>query len=167
MNSIGRVQLVRRHNPVLTALDPKSPLSVGNGEFAFTADVTGLQTFDEPYLKTIPLCTLSQWGWHSAPRPADLPPLRLTDYDSPGRTVAAGSRRRLGPSRSTSDDPTARRRPLRAVRTPPRRRSLRRFPRLVRRHAAAAQRARMGAHAAPRLKPLLPLVRIRAGRGQT
>src|SRR5439155_9664885 len=87
MDAIDRIALVRRHNPVLTELDPASPLSVGNGEFAFTADVTGLQTFDDAYLKTTPLCTMSQWAWHRDPRPADLPPLRLTDYDAHGRSV--------------------------------------------------------------------------------
>src|SRR5438552_13243848 len=84
MDAIDRIALVRRHNPVLTDLDPASPLSVGNGEFAFTADVTGLQTFDDAYLKTTPLCTMSQWASHRDQRPADLPPLRLTDYDAHG-----------------------------------------------------------------------------------
>ncbi|HKI68799.1 MAG TPA: hypothetical protein VKA67_04370, partial [Verrucomicrobiae bacterium] len=42
---IDRRVLVRRHNPVVTGFDPFSALSVGNGEFAFTADVTGVQTF--------------------------------------------------------------------------------------------------------------------------
>jgi hypothetical protein len=39
---IDRHALVTRHNVVLTGVDILSPLSVGNGEFAFTADVTGL-----------------------------------------------------------------------------------------------------------------------------
>ena len=60
---------VERHNPVLTAMDIHSPLSVGNGEFAFTADITGLQTFAERYETGCPLCTQSQWGWHSFPNP--------------------------------------------------------------------------------------------------
>jgi hypothetical protein len=42
---IDRQALVRWHNPVVTRFDPFSALSVGNGELAFTADVTGLQTF--------------------------------------------------------------------------------------------------------------------------
>jgi len=42
-------------------------LSVGNGEFAFTVDVTGLQTFPEAFTHTIPLGTLSDWGWHTIP----------------------------------------------------------------------------------------------------
>src|SRR5947208_15727752 len=94
MDAIDRIALVRRHNPVLTELDPTSPLSVGNGEFAFTADVTGLQTFDEPYVKTTPLCTMSQWGWHTSPRPKDLPELRLAEYDAHGRKVGYATDRR-------------------------------------------------------------------------
>jgi hypothetical protein len=53
----------------LARFDPESPLSVGNGEFAFTVDATGLQTIPEEYEKTIPLGTLSQWGWHTWPNP--------------------------------------------------------------------------------------------------
>ena len=60
--AIDRRSLVRRHNPTLAALDPRSPLSVGNGEFAFTADITGLQSLPQPYESGIPLSTLSQWG---------------------------------------------------------------------------------------------------------
>ncbi len=65
--SIDRYELVKRHNPILKSIDINSPLSVGNGEFAFTADVTGLQTFFDEY-SHIPLCTQSQWGWHSYPQ---------------------------------------------------------------------------------------------------
>ena len=64
---IDRRSLVSRHNPVNQSMDPWSPLSVGNGEFAFTADATGLQTFPELYENTIPLATLAQWGWHTIP----------------------------------------------------------------------------------------------------
>ena len=87
--AIDRAALVRRHDPVLRKLDPLSPLSVGNGEFAFTADVTGLQTFPEEYASLAPLCTMSQWGWHTTPRPAGLEgkELRLTAYDTHGREV--------------------------------------------------------------------------------
>ncbi|HEX7317339.1 MAG TPA: hypothetical protein VF297_25800 [Pyrinomonadaceae bacterium] len=87
--AIDRAALVRRHNPLLRKLDPLSPLSIGNGEFAFTADVTGLQTFPEEYESLAPLCTMSQWGWHTTPRPAGLEgkELRLTAYDTHGRDV--------------------------------------------------------------------------------
>ena len=49
--AIDRHALVTRHNVVLTKLDVENPLQVGNGEFAFTADISGLQTFAEAFLK--------------------------------------------------------------------------------------------------------------------
>ena len=62
---INRFSLVNRHNVNVSAADSLNSLSVGNGEFAFTVDVTGLQTFPEFYKNGIPLGTQSQWGWHS------------------------------------------------------------------------------------------------------
>ena len=65
---IDRESLVQRHNPKLFEIDTTSPLSVGNGRFAFTADVTGMQTFYDHYAQcNTPLCTMSEWGWHTAP----------------------------------------------------------------------------------------------------
>lgn len=62
---INRYELVNRHNPVLNNFQIDSPLTVGNGEFAFTADITGLQSFPELYQEEVPLCTMAQWGWHT------------------------------------------------------------------------------------------------------
>lgn len=59
---IDRRALVSRHNVVLTAYDGERPVQVGNGEFAFGMDSTGLQTF-------APFNTMSQWGWHSSALP--------------------------------------------------------------------------------------------------
>ncbi|RPJ86516.1 MAG: glycoside hydrolase family 65, partial [Acidobacteria bacterium] len=92
---MDRRQLVRRHNPVVAGIDPLGPLSVGNGQIAFTADITGLQTFTAPYETGIPLCTQSQWGWHS------FPPLQgkteqdlvLEEYQTAGRRVHYMTRR--------------------------------------------------------------------------
>ncbi len=86
---IDRQALVTRHNVVLTNADVSSPLSVGNGEFAFTADVTGLQTFDGHYNNTIPLSTMSQWGFHTMPNPHGyaLEKFPLTTIDTGGRPV--------------------------------------------------------------------------------
>jgi len=86
---IDRKALVSRHSPSIYKLDPLSPLSVGNGEFAFTADITGLQTFPTEYENRMPLCTLSHWGWHTSSLPAGLDPktFRLTQYDTHGRSV--------------------------------------------------------------------------------
>jgi hypothetical protein len=86
---IDRQALVTRHNPVLRQLDPEAPLSVGNGRLAFTADITGLQTFTEPYDQTIPLATLSDWAWHSAPNPNgwSIDRFEPTEFMSYGRAV--------------------------------------------------------------------------------
>lgn len=86
---IDRRALVTRHNPVIGAFDPRSPLSVGNGEFAFTADPTGLQTFPQLYEKDLPLCTQSQWGWHTIPNPTGQGPadFRMTEFETFGRKV--------------------------------------------------------------------------------
>ncbi|HEY0041138.1 MAG TPA: hypothetical protein VGB71_10775, partial [Flavisolibacter sp.] len=62
---IDRKALVTRHNVVVTKADTLSSLTVGNGGFAFTVDVTGLQSFPKEYSKGISLGTQSEWGWHS------------------------------------------------------------------------------------------------------
>lgn len=64
---IDRFALVNRHNVNIEKVHAFSPLSVGNGRFVFTADVTGLQTFPEAYKAGIPLTTMAEWGWHSFP----------------------------------------------------------------------------------------------------
>lgn len=69
MGKINRKELVGRHKIILNEADFRSPFTVGNGKFGFTADITGLQTFPELYRYQQPLCTLSEWGWHSFPRP--------------------------------------------------------------------------------------------------
>jgi hypothetical protein len=86
---IDRHALVARHNPVLRQFDIESPLSVGNGEFAFTADVTGLQTFSESFEQTIPLGTLSNWGWHTFPNPEgwSIDKFHFREFDAHGRMV--------------------------------------------------------------------------------
>ncbi|MBB6092296.1 hypothetical protein HNQ60_001142 [Povalibacter uvarum] len=66
---IDRHALVSRHHPTLTRIDPASPFMVGNGNIAFTADITGLQTFQEQYSQLVPLMTQAQWAWHSFPNP--------------------------------------------------------------------------------------------------
>ncbi len=67
---IDRRALVSRHDPRVRAIDPGSALSVGNGEFAFTADVTGLQTLEPLYFRGgFPLETLARWAWYEEPNP--------------------------------------------------------------------------------------------------
>ncbi len=88
-SKIDRFALVARHSPTLKNFDLLSPLSVGNGEFAFTCDPTGLQTFADEYKEKMPLCTMTQWGWHTKPMPENLKgkTYQLTDYDTYGRQV--------------------------------------------------------------------------------
>lgn len=65
---INRKALVSRHNVLLDKADVFAPLTVGNGDFAYTADVTGMQSFGDYYHQHgIPLETLSTWAWHSFP----------------------------------------------------------------------------------------------------
>lgn len=56
--SIDRQQVVQAFNPRRNASSLETPLQVGNGNFAFGADITGLQTFS-------PFATMSTWGWHN------------------------------------------------------------------------------------------------------
>ncbi|MCL1820814.1 MAG: glycoside hydrolase family 65 [Oscillospiraceae bacterium] len=96
---IDREVLARRHNPVLTAADTESPLTVGNGGFAFTADVTGFQSMYSHY-SVFPLCTMSEWGWHSEPAPDGvrytLDDVEKTVYEYGGRVYEYASERKSG-----------------------------------------------------------------------
>ena len=91
---IDRHALVTRHNVTLEEPDSLTPLTVGNGRFAFTADITGLQTFPEYHQAGMPLSTESQWGWHSTPNPNNY---KMSDvfveYDSGGKKVPYASDR--------------------------------------------------------------------------
>ena len=78
--AIDRKKLVEHHNPKLKDVDTTSPLTVGNGEFAFTADVTGLQSLYNAYREDCPLCTMSQWGWHTKPVSEERYAWTLADY---------------------------------------------------------------------------------------
>lgn len=88
--AIDRQALVSRHNPHITRIDPEAAVTVGNGDFAFTADVTGLQSFPDLYFaEGIPLETLSTWAWHSDPNPEGLTLAdTMVDYPFYGREVA-------------------------------------------------------------------------------
>ncbi|KAL2010717.1 hypothetical protein VTN00DRAFT_6524 [Thermoascus crustaceus] len=66
---INRQHVITRFNPTRHASSSTTPMQVGNGDFAFGADITGLQTF-------LPFGTLSSWGWHNSSLPT-----------KPGQTV--------------------------------------------------------------------------------
>lgn len=63
----NRKPWVQRHNVHIQAFDSLSSLTLGNGHFAFTVDITGLQSFPDAYAHGIPLGTMSDWAWHSFP----------------------------------------------------------------------------------------------------
>lgn len=67
MVEINRKDLVEFHNVKLNKPELDSPLTVGNGSFAYTFDITGMQTLYNEYLNTFPLCTMAEWGWHTIP----------------------------------------------------------------------------------------------------
>ena len=105
--AIDRQALVRRHNPRIVSVDPWAPLSVGNGQFCFTADVTGLQTFYDHYQKNgIPLETLARWAWHSNPNPEGY---KLADANRPftayGKTVGYPTNERTPAGRWLRENP--------------------------------------------------------------
>jgi len=73
---IDRRSVVRRHCIELTHPDPATVLTVGNGNFAFTPDITGMQTFgafhDQEAARAnrrlaVNTATMATWGWHSMP----------------------------------------------------------------------------------------------------
>ncbi|HLP38092.1 hypothetical protein [Lacibacter sp.] len=70
--SINREAVVKRHNVKVKKVDSLSSLTVGNGNFAFTVDATGMQSFPDAYIKGVPLGTQSVWGWHSFPNTENL-----------------------------------------------------------------------------------------------
>ena len=89
---INRLDIIASFNPHLTDINPQSPLSVGNGRFCYTADITGMQTLYEEYSAETPLCTMAEWGWHT--KKADnekgfytLDDVRMTPYNYCKRTV--------------------------------------------------------------------------------
>lgn len=67
---IDRRAVVERHRIVTDSVYHRSPAQVGNGNFAFGVDVTGLQTF-------VPFNTMSHWSWHSFPLPDGV---KVEDY---------------------------------------------------------------------------------------
>lgn len=85
---IDRYALVARNNVLVEQPDTLASLSVGNGNFAFTTDITGLQTFYADYEKGVTLGTQSNWGWHTFPNDAGYDIMQSVSYsDFRGRKV--------------------------------------------------------------------------------
>jgi hypothetical protein len=72
-SKIDRKSIVQQYNLRLNQSNTYSPVQVGNGNFAFGADITGLQTF-------LPHNTLSSWGWHNSSLPTTPNQTQPSDY---------------------------------------------------------------------------------------
>lgn len=85
---IDRKAVVQRHNVVNTEVDTLATLTVGNGVFAYTVDVTGMQSFPEYYRGGVSLGTQSEWGWNTFPNEGDYKfeeTLKSYDFNNEGR----------------------------------------------------------------------------------
>ena len=71
---INRQTVVTRNNPVITEANPLASLTVGNGHFATTVDITGLQSFPFEYGAGVPLTAMSDWAWHKFENTTGLTP---------------------------------------------------------------------------------------------
>ena len=82
--TIDRKALVTRHNLVLRDPSFEGPTQVGNGDFAYGFDITGMQTFNDNFT------TMSDWGWHSTPMPKGLrvDDFKKTPVETHGRMVS-------------------------------------------------------------------------------
>lgn len=85
---IDRKTVVQRHNVVNEQVDTLSSLTVGNGVFAYTVDITGMQSFPEVYKNGVSLGTQSEWGWNSFVNDGDYKfeeTLKSYDFNNEGR----------------------------------------------------------------------------------
>jgi hypothetical protein len=83
IGKIDRKAVVTRHNLIITNKNLKGPSQVGNGEFAYGFDITGMQTFSNG------ANTMSNWGWHQFSLPAGQTPadFRGQKWDTQGRMI--------------------------------------------------------------------------------
>ena len=89
---INRKKLISKHNPVLNKIDTDSTLTVGNGDFAFTTDVTGMQSLYNTYKNSNnPLCTMSQTSFHTTPfkheKNPTLDDIKMTEFNYEDRLI--------------------------------------------------------------------------------
>ena len=87
--SINRKEILDRYQPTHEGeWDHLTPFSVGNGDFAFTVDGTGLQSAWIGEDAVTPTLTMSNFGWHRYPKASrDYSKLRLQEFDANGRKI--------------------------------------------------------------------------------
>ena len=96
--SVDRRAVVDRHRVRITEPHPEHVVSVGNGDFAYTADITGMQTFGsfhDPVISSmnggvaVNTTTMASWGWHEMPNPDGFVlEDAMTSYDTPRGPVS-------------------------------------------------------------------------------
>lgn len=100
---IDRRKLVRRHNPVLTAAHQTNVLTLGNGDFAVSVDVTGLQTFASAHeLRPDPRRVVTDGLGGLPSQPAR--DFSVDDFQIPLRTQSTCHWYRTRPDRPVSPD---------------------------------------------------------------
>lgn len=85
---IDRKAVVQRHNIVNNEVDTLATLTVGNGVFAYTVDVTGMQSFPEYHKGGVSLGTQSEWAWdrfHNTGNYKFEETLKSYDFNNEGR----------------------------------------------------------------------------------
>ena len=114
---MDRETIVSRHRPSLTSINTSEVAVLGNGAFALSIDVTGLQTLNRTFSGVpnasspyrcrcpahadvfFPLMTGSDWGWHSFKPPG--PPGSRADPFAPPQANSFWDRWEVSSNRST------------------------------------------------------------------
>ena len=113
---MDRETIVSRHRPSLTSINTSEVAVLGNGAFALSIDVTGLQTLNRTFSGVpnasspyrcrcpahadvfFPLMTGSDWGWHSF-KPPGPPGSRADPFAPPQATIHSAVRDTEDPCR--------------------------------------------------------------------
>ena len=114
---LDRRRIVCRNNPTLTSINTSEVTVLGNGAFALSIDVTGLQSLNDTFSGVtntsspfsckcpahadvfFPLMTGSDWGWHSFKPPG--PPGSKADPFAPPQANSFWDRWRVSSNRSS------------------------------------------------------------------
>lgn len=103
---IDRKAVVERHQVQNTSMDTLASLTVGNGQFAYTVDATGMQSFPKYYQKGVSLGTQSEWGWNSFPNTGQYKfeeTLKAYDFNNDGRNALYSIQNKEGRAKEATE----------------------------------------------------------------
>ncbi|WKK59489.1 hypothetical protein [Sphingobacterium sp. BN32] len=103
---IDRKAVVERHQVQNTSMDTLSSLTVGNGQFAYTVDATGMQSFPRYYQKGVSLGTQSEWGWNTFPNTGHYKfeeTLKAYDFNKDGRNALYSIQNKEGRAKEATE----------------------------------------------------------------